>query len=820
TIFARRLIRHVTSELTTMKKHLPILIPFAVLLSATAASGQDQFGRLVALNEGQLFVLKANAGLGPAAIYVYDRNGDAWENVQRLRPADGVASGEGFSRSFGVGGGMLLAGSGDPAVAWGARVFVKDGNEWEEVQGLPLIEDFAAAGPDPNATFDLATLRRIMSPPPRSIVLDADVGVAAVIAVGAPGEVGDLRIFERNESGSWVETARQAVPEPGSNDLFGAVMAFKHNWLLVGAPQPGGDGAVYVYYYHGGDDGLESRGTLAADLPEDARFGSAIAFDGTNAYVGAPRAGSGVVVSFVVSAMAEASGEVGRLTPTSADEGALFGQTIVLDRSRSSLWVGAPMQDGGRGAVHGFHVHPPSSDWQAEDFELGGEGYRFGTSIAAAGGTVAVGAPGADGDRGRVAVYSLLEGAILSPSPTWLRHRGDFETVATGSEVECTNGQANGFRCDKVNLAAFLPVEALGGVPGERLSDIWGWTDPETGSEYALVGRTNGVAIVDITRPSTPIYLGVLPANRSGTRDIKVYADHMFVTGGGAGDHGMLVFDLTRLRGVATPPVEFEPDVVYDGISSAHNLVIDTENGFAFTVGNTGGGETCGGGLHMVDIRNPLTPTFAGCYTDTAGLIWQGRTHDAQCVEYRGPDEDYRGRQICLASNETALRIVDVTDKDAPNPISAATYPGIAYVHQGWLTEDQRYFFLDDELDELVGKAATTRTMVWDLADLDDPVMVTEYFGPDPSTDHNLYVKGDRMYQANYQSGLRVIDISDPEHPTEVGFFDTTPYEGNPAGFGSGAWTAFPFFESGIVVVSSINEGLFVLRPVREELVP
>jgi len=126
---------------------------------------------------------------------------------------------------------------------------------------------------------------------------------------------------------------------------------------------------------------------------------------------------------------------------------------------------------------------------------------------------------------------------------------------------------------------------------------------------------------------------------------------------------------------------------------------------------------------------------------------------------------------------------------------------------------------LDDELDELVGQADRTRTLVLDVTDLDDPLVIGQYFGPDGATDHNLYVKGDRMYQANYQAGLRVIDISDRENPVEIGFFDTTPYDGNPPGF-NGAWTAYPFFESGTVIVSSMNEGLFLLAPRQRELVP
>ena len=302
------------------------------------------------------------------------------------------------------------------------------------------------------------------------------------------------------------------------------------------------------------------------------------------------------------------------------------------------------------------------------------------------------------------------------------------------------------------------------------------------------------------------------PALR-GVSVVKVYADHAFFIG--SGNTGMAVFDLSRIRDVVNPPMTWEIDARYDRIDAAHNLVIDEQSGFAYPVGASGGGDTCGGGLHMIDIREPLNPTFAGCYVDTEGLIWAGRTHDGQCVEYSGPDENFKGRQVCFASNETALRIVDVTDKDEPVALAAATYPGMSYVHQGWLTDDQRYYYMNDELDELTGRAPTTRTLVWDVAELDDPILVNEYFGPTKATDHNLYIKGDLMYQANYQAGFRLVDISDRENPKEIGYFDTTPYEGNPPTMG-GAFSVYPFFESGTVIVTSSREGLFILRPARQ----
>jgi choice-of-anchor B domain-containing protein len=180
-------------------------------------------------------------------------------------------------------------------------------------------------------------------------------------------------------------------------------------------------------------------------------------------------------------------------------------------------------------------------------------------------------------------------------------------------------------------------------------------------------------------------------------------------------------------------------------------------------------------------------------------------------VVYHGPDEAYQGREICFGSNETALSIADVTDKESPEAVAMASYPNVGYSHQGWLSEDHAFFFMGDELDETGGNVTHTRTLIWDLADLDDPVLAREYLADTRATDHNLYVLGNIMYQSNYKAGLRVLDISDPENPVPLGHFDTVPYGGDDPSM-TGSWSNYPYFESGIVVVTSGSEGLFVVR--------
>ena len=314
--------------------------------------------------------------------------------------------------------------------------------------------------------------------------------------------------------------------------------------------------------------------------------------------------------------------------------------------------------------------------------------------------------------------------------------------------VSCTDGMAGPYPCRDIDLMAFLPHGEIGGGSG---NDIWGWTDPLTGREYALVGRSTGTAFVDISNPSQPIYVGNLPTHTAASpwRGIKVFANHAFIVSE-AIDHGMQVFDLTQLRDVTAPPVTFPETAHYAGFGSTHTLAVNERTGFAYAAGT----RTCEGGLHVVDVRTPASPRAAGCFS------FDGYSHETQCVVYEGPDTLYRDREICFNSNEDTLTIVDVSDKLEQLQLSRTGYGGSAYTHQGWLTEDQRFFLVNDEGDEQAFRHQT-RTWIWDVSDLDAPVIANYYDGPTSSIDHNLYVRGNLVYESNYRSGLRVLDASD-----------------------------------------------------------
>jgi choice-of-anchor B domain-containing protein len=651
------------------------------------------------------------------------------------------------------------------------------------------------------------------------------------LVVGAPGTDstrGAAYASRRDaRSGAWSPLVRIAAGAEVS-DRLGEAVAVSGTRALVGAPgllrggnnpfAPAGSQRVKAgtaLVLAAAPSGAWSQeAVLGVGTDTTRSFGAALLLDGDDAFVGAPRTARGAGAVYAYRRSGATWQQVARLRPATGEPPMGFGSALA--RTGGQLLVGAPFAGKNAGAVH---VFARGADGWSESQALVQEGAgnrMLGSRLAAHGDHAVASVPLADNGMGRLAAFARAQ-----PAGTW-RETGTVVdspvemAKVTGGEVKCATGKAGGFDCGQVDLLAYLPPSALGAKRGMNFNDIWGWTDARTGREYALLGRMDGTSFVDVTDPANPRFLGDLPMHEGARanmwRDIKVYKDHAFIVADGSGPHGMQVFDLTQLRDVQGAPVTFAETVHYDRIASAHNVAINEETGFAYVIGANGGGETCGGALHMVDIRDPRAPKFAGCFADpTTGMQRTGYTHDTQCVTYKGPDARYTGREICFNSSETALGIADVTDKASPKALGTGSYPNVAYTHQGWLSEDQKYFYVDDEGDEISGVVPKTRTLVWDVSKLDEPVLVKEFLGTTGASDHNLYVKGKYVYQSNYLAGLRILDISNPAEPRETGYFDTVPGGENVAGF-AGSWSNYPYFPSGTIVVSSIGEGLFVLR--------
>ena len=794
---------------------------FIIVSSASPALAQIGYGSAVAVGDGQVFVGEPGNQVTPGFVYVYEPGSGGWSESLRITAPD-AAEADGFGSAIATNGATLMIGA-DTTDHGVVYVYRRIESGWMATGRIAPDEDRAGFG--------------------SVLAMSGDL-----LIVGSPAaadEPGAAFIYAR-QGDMWVRQAKltsdtlpmlggsettAAAPDdtedPPMPERYGAAVAIDGDWALVGAPSAAGryadltgiggnalPGGVYIYHREGGTWEEVAKITPETSTPGSA-FGIALALRDGEALIGAPRANSasGGVHIYTYNADADQWNSGTTLLPFDATQGIAFGSTIAF--GDHGVYVGAPGVDDRRGIV--YHVaRDANGDW-TNVTKYGtnglGRGASFAGTLAVRGDTLVVGVPGDDYGAGTAMIFSRALGG-------WDRKRvvSDINGLdpITGAMLPCRNGKVGRFPCQQVDLLSFLPVSALGGSRGVRTNDIWGWTDAETGKEYALVGLTDRASFVDVTDPVNPVFVGSLlrtdGSPGSSWRDIKVSGNHAFIVSDAAAEHGVQILDLTRLREFDGTPIMFAEDAHYDRIHSAHNIVMNEETAIAFVVGASGGGETCGGGLHMINVEDPRNPVFEGCFADTTtGRANTGYSHDAQCVTYAGPDARFEGREICFGYNGTAVSIADVSDKRNPVAVAVATYPNYAYSHQGWLTEDHRYVYMNDELDEVSGLTEGTRTMIFDVQELDDPMLVGEYVSDNPAIDHNLFVRGTTMYQSNYDSGLRVFDVSAPESPEPIGFLDTVPW-GEDGSAMSGSWGNYPFFDSGAVAVTSGSQGLFLVR--------
>ncbi len=389
------------------------------------------------------------------------------------------------------------------------------------------------------------------------------------------------------------------------------------------------------------------------------------------------------------------------------------------------------------------------------------------------------------------------------------------------SGVACDKGMADVFPCNSMDLVSHFPLNQMSSGP-DSANDVWGHVDLNSGIEYALIGLKNSTAIFNLTDPENPTEVATVPGLVASWRDIKVYqyyseADsrwfaYAYVSTDGAAD-GVAIIDLNELPRTAT--------LVKNDLrnTNAHNVYIsnvDYSTGVAINDRTARlhvlGSNVYGGAHRSYSLETPKQPTEAYVPTDKTRNDY---THDGSSMvvtDERVATQCEREGDECdvfLDFNEGSMRLWDQTVPTETSQLSSISYQNAEYVHSGWWTEDQRYVFLHDELDEMRNSLNTT-VRVFDVSNLKLPSLAATWTGPTTAIDHNGYVRGNRYYMSNYERGITVLDITNPEAPSEIGFFDTFPT--NDTTVFNGAWGVYPFLPSGLILASDINSGLYVIK--------
>lgn len=386
-------------------------------------------------------------------------------------------------------------------------------------------------------------------------------------------------------------------------------------------------------------------------------------------------------------------------------------------------------------------------------------------------------------------------------------------------DVDCVDNMAGDFKCLNMDLLAHIPLGDFSSKPNAA-NDIWGHVDLNDGSEYALIGLRNGVAVVNITEPNNPIEVGTIPGGNSSWRDVKVYQyfdttenkykAYAYATIDNTADN-VTIINLNNL------PHSVSLAEKNTSVAEAHNVYIsNVDHTLNIALPNLTptlqliGANKYGGAFHSYSLIDPSTLTPL-----ENGFVGSGYTHDGASllIEDERCPNNLTGCTIFIDFNEKEMKLWDITNPDATEYLSTTTYTDVPassqYVHSGWGTEDKKFVLLHDEFDEKnAGLNSTVR--IFSIDDLSNPVQVGQWTGPTRAIDHNGFVRGNRYYMSNYERGLTVLDISDPANPEQVGFFDTYPVSDN-AGF-NGAWGVYPYLPSGNILVSDINSGLYIIK--------
>lgn len=309
-----------------------------------------------------------------------------------------------------------------------------------------------------------------------------------------------------------------------------------------------------------------------------------------------------------------------------------------------------------------------------------------------------------------------------------------------------------------------------------QLSNIWGWTSAG-GREYALVGLYDGISIVDLQNPAQPVELQHIPGGEGIWREIATYGNYAYVANETSG--GLQIVDLSSLPG----QVRYK-DTVIQNINTIHTIRVFGNLLFM------NGPDNFNGGMAICDLSaNPWRPAFVGSYS-------RRYVHDMYARN---------GRAYLGEINSGRFTIVDYNNLNNITELGSYTYLN-SFTHNTWLNDAGTACFTTDERNR-------AWIYAWDITDPSDAEIIdgiqTSY-GNGESVPHNVHVLNDYLVTSYYKDGVQIVDASRPHNLIETGYYDTSPLSGG--GF-EGAWGVYPYFPSGLIIVSDMQEGLFVLRP-------
>jgi choice-of-anchor B domain-containing protein len=324
---------------------------------------------------------------------------------------------------------------------------------------------------------------------------------------------------------------------------------------------------------------------------------------------------------------------------------------------------------------------------------------------------------------------------------------------------------------------------------GLTYNDIWGYSTPDNGREYAIMGSLTKVHFIDITNPDAPVEVEAIAGGGSSLwRDMKTYSKYAYsVADQNTTTEGLMVFSLSDLPNSVTKVLQTTAF-----FERCHNIFIEEATGRLYAAGCN----TQSSGLIVLDLTtDPANPTLLASVALSGNYV-----HDV-----------FVRNNIAFCSHGfNGLYAYDMTLPGSPMTLgSLSGYAETGYNHSSWMTGDGNRLVFCDETHGSSVKIA-------DIQDLENMSVISLFksalLAPlhTNSIAHNPFIKGDSVYVSYYHEGVQVFDISNPADVQRVAYYDTHTTHSNYGGY-DGAWGVYPFLPSGNIIASDTKTGLYVL---------
>jgi choice-of-anchor B domain-containing protein len=330
---------------------------------------------------------------------------------------------------------------------------------------------------------------------------------------------------------------------------------------------------------------------------------------------------------------------------------------------------------------------------------------------------------------------------------------------------------------------------------GNRYSGCWGWTQPVSNKEYAILGSQSGTYWIDITNPSAPVTCTYFAGTSSNAtwRELKTYQNYCYVIADDAGAQGLQIFDMSGLP--ATVTKVYESKALF---ARGHACWMD---GSRFYVSGVTYSNNTTSAMNIYDLSNPTNP-----------VLVRSLSQDDPTITYVH-DMFVRNDTIYASAGYQGLHVYKRNSNNSLTKLgSLTTYPGSGYNHSSALTPNGPTLVFTDEVPaSLPVKVAN----VTNPSNITIDATTNQY---SLTTPHNPFMLTNQyVIMSSYKDGVQLFDISNPAAPFVAGYFDTYPQGGaNTGNYGSSAyngnWGAYPFYPSKTVFALDMRNGAFYLK--------